>query len=66
MTKFAILRKNKIVRHVVMIGENTNYKEKGIMDLVFDTEKKAIDVANVLTGKTKVVIYQEEKIKEAA
>lgn len=65
MTNFAVLRDNQIVKHIVMVGENTNYKTPVIQDLIFDNEKKAIEIANTLSGENKVVVYEEEMKKAA-
>lgn len=66
MKMYAILRNEEYVKHIVMEGPSLNYKEAVIYDLVFDSEKKAKEVSKVLKGKTKVVVYQEEELKQAA
>jgi len=57
MSKFAILRNENIVQHIIMVGERLNYKDPKAVDLVFDTEKNAAEVAKILGGK--VIEYDE-------
>jgi hypothetical protein len=49
MTKYAIERNNEIVNQVVFVGKGL-YRSKDVMPLVFDTVKKAKEVAEVLNG----------------
>ena len=49
MTKYAIERNNGIVNQVVFVGEGL-YRSKDVLPLVFDTLKKAKEVAEVLDG----------------
>ena len=49
MTKYAIERNNEIVNQVVFVGEGL-YRSKDVIPLVFDTVKKAKEVAEVLNG----------------
>lgn len=64
MTKFAILRDNQMVQHIIMVGEKLNYKTPTVEDLVFDNEKSANEVSEVLKGK--VVVYDQVELKAAA
>lgn len=66
MKMYAILRNDEYVKHLVMEGQELNYKQPVLYDLVFDTEKKAKEVSKVLKGKTKVVVYEEQEMKKAA
>jgi glycine cleavage system H lipoate-binding protein len=49
MTKYAIERNNAIVNQVVFIGEGL-YRSKDVIPLVFESIKKAQEVADVLNG----------------
>lgn len=55
------MRNNKVVQHVVFIGDYTknNFREHKVIDLVFDTEKAAQEVANTL--KAEVSFIDEQK-----
>ena len=66
MKKYAIIRNDAYVKHVVLEGSKLNYKTPVVYDLAFETEKKAKEVSKVLNGKTKVVVYQEDELKQAA
>jgi len=63
VAKYAILRENQILKQVVMVGDRSNYQNPVIIDLVFDTKKKAEEVSKVLTGKTEVVTYKKQMKK---
>jgi hypothetical protein len=56
MTKYAIVRDYKIVNQVVFLGKGL-YRPADIVPLLFETHKKADEVATVLGGV--VVDYDE-------
>lgn len=62
MTKYAIKRNDKLVYHVVFLGEGL-YRDKDIVPLTFETMKKAQEVATVMDG---TVVDYDEYIKLAA
>ena len=49
MTKYAIERDTAIVNHIVFVGKGL-YRKIDVIPLVFDTTKKAQEVADVLYG----------------
>jgi hypothetical protein len=49
MTKYAIERDNAIVNHIVFVGKGL-YRKIDVIPLVFDTTKKAQEIADVLKG----------------
>jgi hypothetical protein len=58
------MRNNKIVQQVVMTGElgYMIYKTPTVVDLTFDNENKALEVADLLNAK---VVVEEEFAKVA-
>jgi hypothetical protein len=50
MTKYAIERDNAIVNHIVFVGKGL-YRKTDVIPLVFNTTKKAKEVAEVLDGE---------------
>ena len=49
MSKYAIERDNAIVNHIVFVGKGL-YRKIDVIPLVFDTTKKAQEIADVLKG----------------
>ena len=49
MSKYAIERDNAIVNHIVFVGKGL-YRKHDVVPLVFDTTKKAQEIADVLDG----------------
>ena len=49
MSKYAIERDNAIVNHIVFVGKGL-YRKTDVIPLVFDTTKKAQEIADVLDG----------------
>jgi hypothetical protein len=49
MSKYAIERDNAIVNHIVFVGKGL-YRKHDVVPLVFDTIKKAQEIADVLDG----------------
>jgi hypothetical protein len=49
MTKYAIERDDAIVNHIVFLGKGL-YRKHDVIPLVFNTTKKAKEVADVLDG----------------
>ena len=49
MTKYAIERDSTIVNHIVFVGKGL-YRKIDVIPLVFDTTKKAQEIADVLKG----------------
>jgi hypothetical protein len=49
MTKYAIERDSTIVNHIVFLGKGL-YRKIDVIPLVFDTTKKAQEIADVLKG----------------
>lgn len=52
MTVYAIKRNGNIVKHLVFEGDTSKMHTRpcSVIDLTFDSEKSAIEVANVLKG----------------
>lgn len=58
MNKYAIKKNEEFVQHYPQLGFKQHYVENKLEVLVFDTKKGAQEVSKVLTGKTKVVIFE--------
>lgn len=50
MTKYAIERDGSLVNQVIFKDNNTLYRDKYVVPLVFDTIKAALEVADALNG----------------
>ena len=65
--QYTLEKNNEVVRHIIMVGElgYKVHKTPQVVDLVFDEEYKAQEVANILDAKVIEYFYDIVKWKNA-
>jgi len=63
--QYALEKNDEVVKHIIMVGELKYkvYKTPQVVDLVFDTEDKAQEVADVLNAKVIEYFYDAARWK---